>query len=73
MDRTHLRNGDKAIVRFRFIKNPEYLYPGLKIIFREGRTKAIGVVTNVFSGKGPDATVIVPKSNKKHSQFSPSA
>lgn len=39
-----LRTGDKALVRFRFIKNPEYLRPGMRLVFREGRTKAVGNV-----------------------------
>ena len=43
-----LRTGDKAIVRFRFIKSPEYLKTGLRMVFREGRTKAVGTVTNLF-------------------------
>ncbi|XP_052788264.1 GTP-binding protein 1-like [Mya arenaria] len=43
-----LRTGDKAIVRFRFIKNPEYLRPNMRMVFREGRTKAIGTVSKLF-------------------------
>lgn len=46
MSLQHLRTGDKALVQFRFIKNPEYLKTGMKLVFREGRTKAIGTVTN---------------------------
>ncbi|CAH1795450.1 unnamed protein product [Owenia fusiformis] len=45
MDSGHLRTGDKANVRFRFIKNPEYLKPDQKLVFREGRTKAVGTIT----------------------------
>lgn len=41
----HMRTGDKAICRFAFIKNPEYLKVGTKMIFREGRTKAIGTIS----------------------------
>ncbi|VDP59719.1 unnamed protein product [Schistosoma curassoni] len=37
-----LRTGDKDMVVFRFIKSPEYLYTGLRLIFREGKTKAVG-------------------------------
>ena len=44
MTKEHLRTGDKAIVRFRFIKNPEYLKTDMKMVFREGRTKAIGTI-----------------------------
>ena len=43
-----LRTGDKALVRFRFIKSPEYLKTGLRMVFREGRTKAVGTVTKLF-------------------------
>lgn len=47
MSLQHLRTGDKALVIFRFIKNPEFLRVGSKLIFREGRTKAIGTITKV--------------------------
>ena len=42
MSQEHLRTGDKADVRFRFIKNPEYLRTGMRLVFREGKTKAVG-------------------------------
>ena len=45
MSSDHLRTGDKAIVRFRFIKNPEYLRCDMRMVFREGRTKAVGTVS----------------------------
>ena len=32
----------------RFIKNPEFVKVGAKILFREGRTKGLGKVTQVF-------------------------
>ena len=48
MTEEHLRTGDKATVRFRFIKNPEYLKPDMRMVFREGRTKAVGNVTKLF-------------------------
>ncbi|XP_065082482.1 GTP-binding protein 1 [Ochlerotatus camptorhynchus] len=44
MSKECLRTGDKAVVRFRFIKNPEYMKPGQRMVFREGRTKAVGNV-----------------------------
>lgn len=40
-----LRTGERAVVRFRFIKHPEYLRLGAKLLFREGVTKGIGHVT----------------------------
>ena len=48
MNHEHLRTGDKSTVRFRFIKNPEYLRKDLRMVFREGRTKAIGTVTKLY-------------------------
>ena len=48
MTEPHLRTGDKALVRFRFIKNPEYLKTNMRLVFREGRTKAVGTITNLF-------------------------
>lgn len=48
MSKQCLRTGDRAAVRFRFIKTPEYLHSGVKLIFREGRTKAVGTVTAIF-------------------------
>lgn len=48
MTKEHLRTGDKATVRFRFIKNPEYLKNDMRMVFREGRTKAVGTITHIF-------------------------
>lgn len=47
MNRDCLRTGDKASVHFRFIKTPEYLHCDQKLVFREGRTKAVGTITKV--------------------------
>lgn len=56
-----LRTGDKAKVRFRFIKYPEYLRPGQRLVFREGRTKAVG---NVLSVPPPTGQVGIRQSQK---------
>lgn len=42
-----LRTGEKAVVLFKFIKHPEYLKVGAKVLFREGLTKGIGHVTKL--------------------------
>ncbi|KAG5671500.1 hypothetical protein PVAND_001694 [Polypedilum vanderplanki] len=42
MNKDCLRTGDKALVRFKFIKHPEYIKNGQRMVFREGRTKAVG-------------------------------
>lgn len=44
MSKECLRTGDKALIHFRFIKHPEYVTPGQRMVFREGRTKAVGNV-----------------------------
>ena len=38
------RSGDRAHMRFRFLQRPEYLTPGTRFVFREGRTKGIGMI-----------------------------
>uniref|UniRef100_A0A3Q2G4T4 Translation elongation factor EFTu/EF1A C-terminal domain-containing protein n=1 Tax=Cyprinodon variegatus TaxID=28743 RepID=A0A3Q2G4T4_CYPVA len=43
-----LRTGERAVVCFRFIKHPEYLRLGAKLLFREGVTKGIGHVTSLL-------------------------
>lgn len=49
MSQECLRTGDKALVHFRFIKHPEYIKPGLRLVFREGRTKAVGNVVRAIA------------------------
>lgn len=34
-----LRTGDRATVTFEFISHPEYIKEGMKLLFREGKTK----------------------------------
>lgn len=47
IDRAFIRTGDRAIVAFRFVQRPEYLAVGDRILFREGRTKGLGIVKAV--------------------------
>uniref|UniRef100_A0A8D3BGB7 Tr-type G domain-containing protein n=1 Tax=Scophthalmus maximus TaxID=52904 RepID=A0A8D3BGB7_SCOMX len=42
-----LRTGEKAVVLFKFIKHPEYLKVGAKVLFRQGVTKGIGHITKL--------------------------
>ncbi|KAG5277988.1 hypothetical protein AALO_G00093620 [Alosa alosa] len=44
-----LRTGESAVVCFRFLKHPEYLRLGAKLLFREGVTKGIGHVAQLLS------------------------
>jgi len=43
-----LRTGDRATVTFEFISTPEYLKEGMKLLFREGKTKGLGVITKLL-------------------------
>lgn len=64
MTTDHLRTGDKAIVRFRFIKNPEYLKPDMKMVFREGRTKAIGTISKLH----PHVSAVAQNTRQQRAQ-----
>lgn len=44
INRQYIRTGDRATVAFRFVQRPEYLAKGDRILFREGRTKGLGIV-----------------------------
>jgi len=56
-----LRTGDKAQVLFRFVKHPEYLKEGQRLVFREGRTKAVGNVNKIL----PYTPAVVGKEKAK--------
>jgi len=43
-----LRSGDRATVQFQFKHHPEAIEPGEILIFREGRTRGVGKVLEVF-------------------------
>jgi GTPase len=47
MSEAPLRTGQRANVKFRFKYKPEYIMEGQKILFREGRTKGIGIITSI--------------------------
>jgi GTPase len=44
----YLRTGDRSLVKFRFLKRPEFLHEGARLLFREGRTKGVGRITKLF-------------------------
>jgi len=60
-----LRTGDKAQVLFRFVKHPEYLKEGQKLVFREGRTKAVGNVTKILTYTPPTQAQLKAKLTSK--------
>ncbi|CAG8413744.1 unnamed protein product [Penicillium salamii] len=72
IDRPFIRTGDRALVAFRFIQRPEFLAPGDRVLFREGKTKGLGIVKSIgydaskplYSGDQEGATT--PTSMKRH-------
>ncbi|KAH6689832.1 GTP-binding protein, partial [Plectosphaerella plurivora] len=68
VDRPYIRTGDRATVAFRFMQRPEYLAPGDRLLFREGRTKGLGIVKSVgydaskplYQGDGANTQAGVP-------------
>jgi len=42
-----LRPGSRAKVRFEFAKRPEYVRPGMRMLFRDGRVRGVGLITSI--------------------------
>jgi len=61
IDKDVIRTGDKAKVRFRFMSRPEFLVIGNRLIFREGRAKGIGRISNIFPASETEAQHITNK------------
>ncbi|XP_017769562.1 PREDICTED: GTP-binding protein 1 isoform X2 [Nicrophorus vespilloides] len=66
MSQECLRTGDKATIHFRFIKYPEYMTPGQRMVFREGRTKAVGNVVRILAQNNAAAQSARAKLAKQH-------
>lgn len=69
IDRAYIRTGDRATVAFKFVQRPEFLAAGDRILFREGRTKGLGIVKQVgydpSKPLNPDAKKDGPKGEDK--------
>jgi GTPase len=55
MDKERLRSGERATVRFRFLQRPEYITENTRFVFREGKTKGIGMVIGTEAQEKKDA------------------
>lgn len=44
-----LRPGSRAKVRFEFAKRPEYIRPGMRMLFRDGRVRGVGIITSIHA------------------------
>jgi len=47
MDKDTLRLYEDSIVKFRFRYHPEYIENGMKVLFREGKTKGAGEIIEI--------------------------
>jgi GTPase len=66
IDRGFIRTGDRATVAFRFCQRPEYLAVGDRILFREGRTKGLGIVKQVGYDSSKPLNPEVVKERAEH-------
>ena len=48
MSKDCMRAGDSGVIKFRFLKSPEYLHLGDIVLFREGRTRGKGRITKLY-------------------------
>ena len=48
MNKDTLRLYEDSIVKFRFRYHPEYIEKGMQVLFREGKTKGTGEITEIF-------------------------
>jgi len=51
-----LRPGSRAKVHFEFAQRPEYIRPGMRMLFRDGRVRGVGIITRI-----PEVGVGVPE------------
>ncbi|GMI44608.1 hypothetical protein TrCOL_g343 [Triparma columacea] len=47
-----LRPGCRAMVLFEFGKRPEYIRPGMRMLFRDGRVRGVGIIKTIVETKG---------------------
>lgn len=64
----NMRTGDRSICRFRFIKNSEFLRKNSKLVFREGRTKAIGTICDLFPSQEANSSNNSRANKNNHNQ-----
>jgi GTPase len=48
MSKDCMRAGDSGVIKFRFLKSPEYLHLGDIVLFREGRTRGKGRIIKLY-------------------------
>ena len=53
-----LRPGCRAKVRFEFAQRPEYVRPGMRMLFRDGRVRGVGIITSIPHENTPAPIVV---------------
>ena len=48
MSKDCMRAGDNGVIKFRFLKSPEYLHVGDIVLFRDGRTRGKGKIIKLY-------------------------
>ena len=39
-----MHSGEMGVVRFRFLRRPEFVRPGMRIMLREGKMRSVGEI-----------------------------
>ena len=71
MNKDCMRAGDTGIIKFRFMKSPEYLHLGDIVLFREGRTRGKGKIIKLtpFDEKKGTIEKMDPKNVRKNNNI----
>ena len=71
MNKDCMRAGDTGIIKFRFMKSPEYLHLGDIVLFREGRTRGKGKIIKLtpFDEKKGTIEKMDPKTVRKNNNI----
>ncbi|KAG6880329.1 hypothetical protein C0992_011078 [Termitomyces sp. T32_za158] len=59
-----LRTGDRATVTFEFISHPEFVKVGMKLLFREGKTKVRESVFSLVSAQTLNVSMSVHRASE---------
>jgi GTPase len=60
-----LRTGNKARITFRFMRKPEYIKIGSRLLFREGKTKGVGKIHSLIPLDDSKERIRIEKKNKR--------
>jgi elongation factor 1-alpha len=58
-DEVVVRPGNRAKITFRFMKRKEFIRSGMRILFRDGHVRGVGVITATKEEKDPDIVTLM--------------